>query len=244
MKQLVIRDFKAKYKRSMLGIGWSFLNPLLMMSVQYIVFSTLFKSDIPNYPVYLLIGILFMNFFSEAITLGMTSITSNSSLIKKVKVPKYIFSISRAVSSLINFSFALIPLGIVILITGTGIHLPILLFVFDVICLFGFILGMVFLFSTSMTFFQDTQFLWSVISLLWMYFTPVFYPETIIPKMIRPLFRMNPMYQYISFARTCIIYGKAPEPLAYLGCVLSSLLVLLLGITVFRKNQDKFVLYL
>lgn len=244
MKQLIIRDFKTKYKRSILGVGWSFLNPLLTMSVQYIVFNTLFRSDIPNYPVYLLIGIVFMNYFSEAITLGMNSITGNSSLIKKVMVPKYVFSISRVISSLINFGYALIPLGIVILLTRVEIHLSIILLIFDVMCLFGFVLGMVFLFATSMTFFQDTQFLWSVISLLWMYLTPVFYPETIIPSVIRPIYRLNPMYQYISFARTCIIFGQAPAPEAYLGCFLSSLAVLSLGVSVFRKYQDQFVLYL
>ena len=228
----------------MLGVAWSFLNPLLTMSVQYVVFSTLFRSDIPNYPLYLLTGIVFMNLFSEAITLGMTSITSNGSLIKKVKVPKYIFPISRVISSMINFGYALIPLGLMMLVTGTRVHLTVLLLIFDVICLFGFILGMVFLLSTSMTFFQDTQFLWSVLSLLWMYLTPVFYPESIIPAVISPFYRLNPMYQYITFARTCIIYGKAPAPEAYLTCALLSLFVLTLGITVFRKNQDKFVLYL
>lgn len=244
IKQLVSRDFKTKYKRSVLGMAWSFLNPLLTMAVQYIVFSTLFKSDVPNYSVYLLTGIVFMNFFSEAISMGMTSITGNASLIKKVYMPKYIYPVSRVISSLVNFAIALIPLLLVMLATGLKLRPALLLLVFDILCLLGFVTGMGLLLTTAMTFFQDTQFLWGVVSMMWMYLTPVFYPESIIPAKLLTLYHMNPMYQYITFARICIIDGVSPEPMAYLWCVLSSLAVFLLGVAVFKKNQDKFVLYL
>lgn len=244
IKQLVSRDFKTKYKRSVLGMAWSFLNPLLTMAVQYIVFSTLFKSDVPNYSVYLLTGIVFMNFFSEAISMGMTSITGNASLIKKVYMPKYIYPVSRVISSLVNFAIALIPLLLVMLATGLKLRPALLLLVFDILCLLGFVTGMGLLLTTAMTFFQDTQFLWGVVSMMWMYLTPVFYPESIIPAKLLTLYHMNPMYQYITFARICIIDGVSPEPMAYLWCVLSSLTVFLLGVAVFKKNQDKFVLYL
>ncbi|WP_346026540.1 ABC transporter permease [Beduinella massiliensis] len=244
LKQLVGRDFKTKYKRSALGMAWSFMNPLLTMMVQYIVFSTLFKSSTANYPVYLLSGIVFFNFFSEAVSLGMTSITGNASLIKKVYMPKYIYPVARICSSLINLGLALIPLLLVMLLTGIMPGPSCLLLIFDVLCLLGFVLGMVLLLSTAMTFFQDTQFLWGVVSLMWMYMTPIFYTENIIPAKFLTLYHMNPMYQYITFARICIIDGVSPEPMAYLWCILSSVAVLLLGIVVFKKNQDKFVLQL
>ena len=244
IKQLVSRDFKTKYKRSVLGMAWSFLNPLLTMSVQYIVFSTLFKSDIPNYPVYLLSGIVFMNFFNKAVSMGMTSITGNASLIKKVYMPKYIYPVSRILSSLVNFALAILPLFLVMLFTGTPFRSSLLLLVFDILCLLGFVMGMGLLLTTAMTFFQDTQFLWGVVSLMWMYLTPVFYPESIIPAKLLTLYHMNPMYQYITFARICIIDGVSPEPMAYLWCIVSSLVVLGLGVVTFKKNQDKFVLYL
>lgn len=244
IKQLVGRDFKTKYKRSVLGMAWSFLNPLLTMCVQYIVFSTLFKSDIPNYSVYLLTGIVFMNFFSEAVSMGMTSITGNASLIKKVYMPKYIYPVSRVISSLVNFMIALIPLMLVMLLNGLWPRPALLLLVFDILCLLGFVVGMGLLLTTAMTFFQDTQFLWSVVSMMWMYLTPLFYPETIIPAKLLTLYHMNPMYQYITFARICIIDGVSPAPMAYLWCIISSAVVLALGIAVFKKNQDKFVLYL
>ncbi len=244
LRQLVGRDFKAKYKRSALGVAWSFLNPLLSMSVQFVVFSTLFKNDTPNYPVYLLTGIVFFNFFNEAVSVGMTSITGNAHLIKKVYMPKYIYPMARVMSSLINFAFAFMPIVLVMLITGTWPRPAMLLLVFDLLCLTGFVLGMALLLSTLMTFFQDTQFLWGVVSMMWMYLTPIFYTESIIPAKLLTLYHMNPMYQYITFARICIIDGVSPAPTTYLWCILSSVAVLLLGVTVFKKNQDKFVLYL
>lgn len=244
IKQLVSRDFKTKYKRSVLGVAWSFLNPLLTMAVQYLVFSRLFRSDIPNYPVYLLTGIVLFNFFNEAVSMGLSSITDNAFLINKVYMPKYVYPITRVLSSLINFALAFIPLLLVMIWTRTPIRLSIFLLVFDFLCLTMFILGMVLLLSSLMVFFRDTRFLWSVLSMIWMYATPIFYPEAIIPDRLLVFYHMNPMYQYITFARIVLIDGISPAPTAYLWCLLSSVVVLIFGGIVFQKNQDKFVLYL
>lgn len=244
IRQLVSRDFKTKYKRSVLGVAWSFLNPLLTMGVQYIVFSTLFKSNIENYPVYLLVGTVFMNYLGEAVQMGMISITSNASLIKKVYVPKYIYPITRVMSSSINFFLSLIPLSLVMLITSTKITPSLFLLIFDFVCFLGFITGLCLILTTAMTFFQDTQFLWTVLNMLWLYLTPVFYPDTIIPQAYLSLYRMNPMYQYITFARTCIIRGISPGPESYICCLGYAVLFLLVGSCIFKKHQDKFVLYL
>lgn len=244
IKQLVIRDFKTKYKRSMLGVAWSFLNPLLTMAVQYVIFSTLFRSDIPNFPVYLLTGTVFFSFFSESVSEGMVSITGNASLIKKVYVSKYIYPCSRVLSSLVNFVLAFAPLLIVMLLTGAPFRPSLFLLFFDILCYLSFITGMVLIMSTSMVFFQDTQFLWGIFSMLWMYMTPLFYPETIIPQRYLPFYRLNPLYQFITFARTCILDGISPQPSAYLGCLLPGLLFLISGILIFRKNQDQFIMHI
>ena len=159
IKQLVLRDFKTKYKRSVLGILWSFLNPLLTMTVQYIVFSTIFRSDIPNFALYLLTGIVCFNFFSEASSMALMSIVGNAPLITKVYVPKYIYPLSRVLSSSINLLFSLIPLLAVMLITGAPLRPALLLLPFGLICLFLFSLGIGLLLSTAMVFFRDTQFL-------------------------------------------------------------------------------------
>lgn len=244
MRQLVARDFKTKYKRSMLGILWSFLNPLLTMMVQYIVFSTLFKSDIPNFPLYLLSGIVCFNFFSEATTMGLQSIVGNAALITKVYVPKYIYPVSRVFSSAINLLLSLIPLLAVMLLTETPIRPAILLLPFGLICLVGFCIGMGFVLSTLMVFFRDTQFLWGVVSMLWMYMTPIFYPESIIPAHYMTLYKCNPMYHIIRFVRIVLIEGVSPEPKAYALCLIASFVPLVLGAIIFKKNQDKFILNL
>lgn len=244
LDQLVARDFKTKYKRSVLGVLWSFLNPLLTMLVQYIVFSTLFKSDIPNFLLYLLIGVIFFNFFSEATSMSLGSITSNASLITKVYVPKYIYPIARILSSSINLFLSLIPLLVVALITGTSITWSYLLLPFSIICMIAFCLGIGFMLSASMVFFRDTQFLWGVVSMMWMYATPIFYPETIIPANFLTIYKMNPLYHIIRFTRTILIDGVSPEPKAYLFCFLVSFITLGIGAIIFKKTQDSFVLHI
>ena len=116
--------------------------------------------------------------------------------------------------------------------------------VYDVLCMLLFLLGMAFLLSTMMTFFQDTQFLWGVASMMWMYFTPIFYTENIIPASMRTLYHFNPMYQFISFARVCIIDGVSPVPMQYVYCALSGLVAFVIGVSVFRKHQDDFIFHL
>ncbi len=244
MRQLIARDFKTKYKRSVLGVLWSFLNPLLTMLVQYLVFSTLFKSDIPNFPVYLLSGIVCFSFFSEATGMSLLSIVGNASLITKVYVPKYIYPISRVLSSSINLLLSMIPLFLVMLLTGTPLRPSVLLLPFALICLVAFCIGVGFVLSTMMVFFRDTQFLWGVVSMLWMYLTPIFYPESIIPARLLPLFKCNPLYHVIRFVRIVLINGVSPEPKAYGYCLLASFVPLLVGAVIFKKNQDKFIVNL
>lgn len=244
IRQLVARDFKTKYKRSILGVFWSFLNPLLMMCVQYFVFSSIFKSDIPNFAAYLLIGTVMFNFFTEACGMALTSILGNASLITKVYMPKYIYPLTRILSSLINLLISLIPLIIVCLATGVRFHKSIVLALFFMACLVIFCLGFGLLLSTSMVFFRDTQFLWGVLNMMWMYATPIFYPETILPAEFRFVLQVNPLYYFLKNARMCILDGMSPEPAVYVQCFLIALAMLLIGALVFRKNQDKFVLYL
>lgn len=241
LKQLVVRDFKQKYKRSKLGMAWSIMNPLLTMTVQYVVFSTLFKSGIPNYPVYLLTGIVFFSFFNEAINSAMISIIANAALIKKVYMPKYIYPLSRVVTSLVNLGLSLIPLVIITIATRVPIRASMLLLIFDIACFLMFIVGLSMLLSTIVTFFQDVLHLWSVLCMVWQYLTPIFYPESIIPERFVMYYRLNPLYQFITFARTCIIDGISPAPQAYFLCLLYGVGMLLFGAAVFKKYQNEFV---
>lgn len=244
IRQLVARDFKTKYKRSVLGMVWSFLNPLLTMLVQYFVFSTIFKNDIPFYAAYLLIGVVLFNFFSEVCNMSLYSILGNASLITKVYMPKYIYPLTRVLSSIVNLGIALIPMIIVCLITGVRFEKSAILAIYFILCLMIFSMGMAFLLSSAMVFFRDTQFLWSVFSMVWMYATPIFYPETILPEQFKFVLKINPLYHFLKNTRICLLSGISPEPNAYAQCMIISLVTLALGAWVFKKSQDKFVLYL
>lgn len=244
IKQMVSRDFRLKYKRSLLGVFWSFLNPLLMMLVQYIVFSALFRFDIDYYPVYLLTGIVMFNFFSEASSLTMNSLINSASLIKKVYVPKYIYPLTRTASSAINLLISMIPLLIVTLISGIRPALSFLLVVVPLVCISVFCLGLGMLLAISMTFFRDTQYLWGVISMIWMYLTPVFYPVSILPAKVAWIIKINPLYYFIDFLRTCIIDGVSPDTFCFAMCFAWAGAAFILGAYVFNKEQDKVILYL
>lgn len=244
IKQLISRDFKTKYKRSVLGFLWSFLNPLLTMIVQYVVFSTLFKSDIDNYPIYLLSAGIIFNFFTEAVGQGLGSIVSNSSLITKVYIPKAIYPVSKVLSTSINMFISLIPLLLAVLITGERITIVYLVLPFLFVCVILFCIGMSYILSSAMVFFRDTQFLWGIISLLWMYATPIFYPETIIPDNFRIILKINPMYHFIHFFRVVLMQQIAPQPNEFFYCFISAILVFIVGNWIFKKTQKKFVLYI
>ena len=219
IRQLVARDFKTKYKRSVLGMVWSFLNPLLTMRVQYFVFSTIFKNDIPFYAAYLLIGVVLFNFFNEVCNMSLYSILGNASLITKVYMPKYIYPLTRVLSSIVNLGIALIPMIIVCLITGVRFEKSAILALYFILCLMIF-------------------------SMVWMYATPIFYPETILPEEFRFVLKINPLYHFLKNTRICLLNGISPEPNAYAQCMILSLVTLALGAWVFKKSQDKFVLYL
>ena len=244
VRQLVSRDFKTKYKRSVLGVLWSLLNPLLTMSIQYVVFSTLFRSDIENFIVYLLCGIVCFNFFNETTAICLTGIVGNAPLIHKVSVPKYVYPLSRALSSSVNLLFSLIPLLLMLIVTGTPIRPSILLLPFPLLMLFCVTLGVGLILASMMVFFRDTQFLWSIFSMLLMYLTPVFYPETIIPKVLLPIYKLNPLYHVLRFVRTLLIYGISPTAQAYLYCFVLCVAPLAIGALIFHNTQDKFIFHI
>lgn len=244
IRQLVSRDFKTKYKRSILGMFWSFLNPLLTMCIQYIVFSTVFKSDTPNYAVYLLIGIVSFNFFNEACGMALSSIVGNAGLITKVYMPKYIYPLTRVMSSMVNLGISLLPLLVVALATGVRLRKSAVLAFYFLACLVIFSLGVGLFLSAAMVFFRDVQFLWGVMSMIWMYATPIFYPESILPEHFKIIFQANPLYHFLKNIRICALDGISPEPVVYMQCLMIALVALLIGALVFSKAQDRFVLYL
>lgn len=244
IKQLVYRDFTTKYKRSVLGMCWSFLNPLLTMVVQYVIFSAIFRNDIENYPVYLLSASILFNFFTESVGGGLGSIVANASLIKKVYVPKYIYPLTKVLSTAINLLISLLPMLLVVLITGEKVNKTYILIPFILVCLIAFCVGMSLILGSLMVFFRDVQFIWGILSLLWMYATPMFYPADIIPDKFKFILTANPMYHYISFFRSLLMEYKSPALSEYIWCIFFSVAFCVVGGCIFKKTQKNFVLYL
>ncbi len=245
MKQLVSRDFKVKYKRSVLGIFWSLLYPVLTMAVMALVFTNMFKFSTPgvNYLAYLMSGLVIFNYFSEASNLAMSSVVANFSLINKVYIPKYIFPISKCLFVGINFLLTLIPLYAIILLTGTGINIYHLLLPYAFLCLFFFTVGFGLILATVSVFLRDMFYIYGVVITLWTYMTPIMYDIAIISGPLQTIFKLNPLYWFIYFARDIILYNQVPGINVWIYCGLFAVVFLVLGIIIFKKNQDKFIYY-
>lgn len=242
--EFVKKDIKLKYRNSFLGILWSMLNPLLIMVVLTFIFSNLFKNKIPNFPVYCLSGRLIYDFFSQSTNQCMNSITGKSSLIKKIYVPRYLYPLSRTISSFIIFLISLIPLFCIMIITNVHFTKEMLLIIYPLICLFFISLGIGMILATINVFFRDMQHLYSVVLLIIMYASAIFYSADIInPKYVRIL-NLNPIFPVIKVFRDCILYGKVTAIYSWVLIAVYSVLAMIIGVIVFYKKQDKFILHI
>lgn len=242
--QLVRRDFLAKYKRSVLGVLWSILNPLLTMMVMTVVFSSLFRFDIDNYPVYLLSGNIVFTMFNEITNQCLYSVLGAAPLMKKVNVPKYIFPLSRALSSLINFVFSYLALMIVMRITNAIFYPTMFFSIIPVFYVFVFSTGIGLILSSAMVFFRDISYLYGIFMTAVTYFTPLFYPISIIPNNYRWVISLNPLYHFVECFRSCVIYGGLPTLWQNIVCFFLAVSSLMLGLFVFYRSQDNFILHI
>ena len=243
-QELVKRDLQVKYRRSFLGYLWSLLNPLLMMCVMSYVFSTIFQSTIPNFPLYLICGQTLWNFFNESTNMAMYSVLQNGALIKKVYIPKFIFPLSRLLSSFVTMSFSLVAILIVMLFTRATVYWTILLFWVPLLFLFIFCCGVGLILSSLSVYFRDITHLYGVLTLVLMYFTPMFYDITILPAEVQAAINWNPLYHFITFFRSLILYGRIPHWNTWGICIGCSLTMLGVGLAVFKKMQRNFILYI
>ena len=242
--EIVKRDIKVKYRSSILGIFWSFLNPLLMMVVMTIIFQTLFARSITNFPVYYLSGMLIFTLFSQGSTGAMTSITGNAAMLNKVYIPKYMYSLSRVLSNLVTFGFSIIILVLIMIATGAPFSLYILYAFLPVLLVVLFTIGAGLLLATLNVFFRDIQHLYKVFTTLLMYGSALFYPVTIVPPQFQIFFTLNPIFAIITLFRDSFYSGTPYDLFNVLYGSISAILFLILGIFVFYKYQDKFILHL
>lgn len=246
LKNLVSKDFKIKYRRSVLGVAWSVLNPLFTMIVITTVFGRLLKIQVENFATYYIVGFAIWNFFSEATSLSLTSVISASALIKKVYVPKYLFPIEKCLFSLVNFFFTLIAVVIVMLFQGVVPSITALLFPVPVIYCFIFVCGVSLFLSAATVYFRDVQHLYGVLLTVLMYLTPIIYPLSLLDGhgVIAKIVRLNPMTHYVEYFRGLIMYDTIPGIKENLVCIALALLSFAIGAFVFKKAEGKFILHI
>ena len=245
MKQLVSRDIKLKYRRSFLGYAWSVLNPLLIMIVMTVVFSTMFKRNIENFPVYLFCGQLLFNYMNNSTHQAIFSITGNAALLKKTYVPKYIFTVSKITSGLVDLVFSMGALVIVLIATRSPVSWHVLLTPIVLLELYLFCLGLGLFLSQANVFFRDTQYIYNAVTTAWMYLTPIFYPIDALPEQLKwCITYLNPMYYFVGQFRALVYQGQMPEPFIMIAGVVAPIVMMLIGMWSFQRSEDRFILYI
>lgn len=242
--ELIKKNIKLKYRRSYLGILWTLIEPLLTMMVLTLVFGTFFGNNDEQYPVYILSGRLLYSFFSSASKAGLKSVSSNAGMIKKVYVPKYIYVLSAVISNFVTFLISLVVLVGVGAVLNVQPTVYLVQSVISLLILFVMTLGISMILATLNVFFRDIEYIWSVGTMLIMYASAIFYQtDRVINTGNGWVFNVNPIYMCISNFRNSVLYGC---PLNMHYCVTSAVVavvLLLVGIVLFNKKQDKFILY-
>lgn len=243
IQELVLRDLKVRYRRSTIGFLWTMLQPLLTMLVMQVAFATVFRFELANYPVYVLAGVLFWNFFTQTITTSMNSLRGNSGLLKKLPLPREVFPLATVLSGVVNLVLALVPLLVILVATGHPLT-PSLLFVPVAILIVAlFTLGAGLLLSPLAVFFHDTVELVTVVLGLLLYLTPIMYPIAVIPEKMRWIVRYNPLRSILEVFRDPIYLGKIP-PLSHLSVAFGlAVFLLVVGAVVFRKSSNRIPFY-
>lgn len=245
LEEIVKRNFSSKYKDSVLGIFWSVLKPLLLMIILTIVFSAFFKGMVENYPVYLLSGRCIFDFFSGAIGVSTVAIRTNKNILQKTPAPKYIFILGSVISEFLNFIITLIILLGVMVVTKNPFYLTIMpLSIIPIISLLIMIVGISLMLAIICTYYADIEYLWGVVSFMIMYASAIFYPMDIIPPIYLQFLSLNPVYWIIEQFRDFIAYGVIPNTMNMVNSLLLSVIILIIGIIIYKKYEKKVTLKL
>ena len=243
-EELVKRDFKTKYKRSVLGALWSVLSPLLHLLVMRLVFTHFFGRGIAHYTTYLFCGNLLFSYFNESTGQGMMSLVGNANIFTKVNVPKYLFLLSKNVQTLINFGLTLCVFFVFCAFDGITFTWKFLWLIYPVVLLLVFNVGLGLILSALFVFFRDIQYLWGVFTQMLMYVSAIFYSIDTFPDTVRNLFLLNPMYLFIRYFRKIVIEATVPSVWFHLLMAFDALAVLAIGCLVYKKKNTRFLYYL
>lgn len=242
-EELVKRDFKKKYKRTMLGMGWSVLSPLLTLLVMRLVFTRFFGRNVDHYTIYLFAGNLMFSYFKEQTSGGMYSLMSNAHIFTKINVPKYMFLVTKSVSAVINFALTLVVFFIFVAIDKVPFHMTMFAVIYPIITLTMFNIGVGMVLSALYVFFRDTQYLYDVFTLLLMYVSAIFYSVDGYPLWIQRVFLVNPVFCNIKYVRVVVLDGNLPSMYYHLLLLAYGLFALLVGGLVYKRNNQKFLYY-
>lgn len=242
-EELTKRDFKKKYKRTLLGVLWSIISPFLTFLVQYFVFGYIFHRLDSGFVIYLLTGTLMFNFFTNATTNGMFSMYSNGAILSKVKVPKSLFVLSSNSAATFNFLLTLIVYFAFMIFCKITFGLHLLLIIYPILCLIIFNIGMSYILSALFVFFRDMQYLYQIFTMLLMYMSAIFYEVKHFPEELRFIFNVNPIYHYISYMRQLVMQASVPSLTEHIICLSFALGMLGIGYFVHSKTEQKFVYY-
>ena len=242
-EELVKRDFKKKYKRTILGMAWSVLSPLLMLLVMRLIFTQFFGRGMDHYTTYLFCGNLLFSYFNEASGQGMTSLMGNAGIFTKVNVPKYLFLLSKNVQTLINFGLTLCVFFVFCILDDITFTWKFILLLYPIACLILFNIGVGLILSALFVFFRDIQYLWSVFTQLLMYMSAIFYTIDSYSPMVQNLFLLNPLYLFIRYFRKIVIEATIPSIWFHLLMLADVVIVLGIGCWMYKKYNTRFLYY-
>lgn len=242
-EELVKRDFKKKYKRTVLGMAWSVLSPLLTLFVMKLVFTQFFGRNMEHYTTYLFCGNLIFSYFNEATSQGMTSLMGNAGIFTKVNVPKYLFLFSKNVQALINFGLTLIVFFAFCILDHITFTWKFVLLLYPIVLLLLFNIGAGLILSALFVFFRDIQYLWSVFTMLLMYMSAIFYTIDAFSPMVQNLFLLNPIYLFARYFRKIVIEATIPSIWFHLLMLADVLIVLGIGCWMYKKYNTRFLYY-
>lgn len=243
LEELIKRDFKQKYKRTILGMFWSVLNPLLTLLVMRLVFTNFFGRDVPYYTTYIFAGNLMFSYYREQTSGGMNSLMANASIFTKINVPKYIFLLSKSASAVINFGLTLIVFFAFVIIDGVPFHLSVFAIIYPIIMLTIFNLGVGMILSALFVFFRDIGYLYDIFTLLLMYMSAIFYQVDKFPVWIQRVFLLNPVYVAIKYVRVVVLDGNLPSLAYHVLLLLYAIIAISLGALIYKKNNHRFLYY-
>ena len=242
-EELVKRDFKKKYKRTVLGMLWSVLSPLLMLLVMRLVFTHFFGRHIEHYTTFLFCGNLVYTYFNESTSQGMMSLMGNASIFTKVNVPKYMFLLSKNVQTIINFGITLCVFFVFCLIDHITFTWNFLLLIVPIVFLMLFNVGVGLILSALYVFFKDVQYLWGVFTMLLMYMSAIFYTTSSYSPLIQNLFYCNPVYVYITYFRQVVIDGLVPSVGLHALVIGYAVAAFAIGALIYKKKNHEFLYY-